>query len=444
MKKTRYAICGLSVRGIYHFTLPLLGMNKAGGPDFSDRSDLVGILDIDPARMEAFLAKINRRIPCYPADALHRMIAETRPDVVLVAGPDYTHCEHIVASLEAGCDVIVEKPMVISCAQVRQVQAAEKRTGRKVKVAFNCRYTPMHKQLKRMLQEGAVGRITNVEFTYNVETWHGSSYFYRWNRERARSGGLCIHKCCHHFDFINWLLGDVPEDVFALGALNYYGASGALRPRDAEGRTLSPAEEKRQCPVFRKYYLGKFDPESNEISTGWDTYKLPYPVQYPPQKPRYIYDDVIDIEDTYSVVVRYRGGASMSYSCNFCTPWSGYILGINGTAGRVEVVQRSNPDPTSQTAQDQNLNAIVHYPLFGKRQVFEVPSVAGGHGGADFVIQRDLFDRVSEESQELKLVAGSDDGANAVAIGEAVWRSIKERRMISLPQLMAGTVPSAG
>jgi predicted dehydrogenase len=439
MNKKRYVLCGLSVRGIYHFGMPLLGMNKTGGPDFSQQAELVGILDIDAVRVEAFLGKIGRRIPYYPGDALGRMISETRPDVVLVAGPDYTHCDHIVEALDRGCDVIVEKPMVINCEQIRKVQAAEKRAGRSVKVAFNCRYTPTHKQMKRMLLEGKVGRITSVEFVYNLETWHGSSYFYRWNRERSKSGGLCIHKCCHHFDFINWLVGDVPEEVFAYGALNYYGAKGALRPHDAQGRPLPPAEEKRQCPVFRKHYVGRFDPETNDISTGWDTFNLPYTVQYSDDKRRYIYDDVIDVEDTYSAVVRYRGGASLSYSCNFCTPWSGYILGINGTEGRIEMVQRSNPDPTSQTAQDKTVNTIIYYHLFGDRQIVDVPTVAGGHGGADFVIQRDLFDRVSAESEELRLVAGSVDGANAVAIGEAVWRSIKERRPMSIPALLAGT-----
>jgi predicted dehydrogenase len=439
MIKRRYALCGLSCRGIYHFALPLLGMNGKGGTNFDDRAELVGLLDLDAARVEAFLGKINRRIPIYPADALPRMIAGTRPDVVLVAGPDYTHCDHIVGALNAGCEVIVEKPMVISSAQIRKVQAAEKRSGHAVKVAFNYRYTPTHKRLKRMILEGMLGRILNVEFTYNLDTWHGSSYFYRWNRERAKSGGLSIHKCCHHFDLINWLLGDVPEEVFAFGRLNYYGANGLLRPRDGQGRPLSPADEKRQCPVFAKHYAGKADPEKNDLSTGWDTYTLPYAKQYPADQWRYIYDQAIDIEDTYSAVVRYRGGASLSYSCNFCTPWEGYILGINGSKGRVEIAQHSNPDPTGRTAPAEEKSFITFLPLFGGREQIEIPAVAGGHGGADFVIQRDLFDRVCDESRELKLVAGSADGANSVAFGEAVWRSIQERRPISIPELLAGT-----
>lgn len=439
MKKTRFVICGLSLRGIYHFILPLIGKNHEGGTNFSDRAELVGILDVDRARVEAFLKKVGLQIPYYPADAAGRMIKETRADVLIAVGPDVTHCEHIVAGLEAGCDVIVEKPMVINCEQVRRVQAAERKSGRTVRVAHNYRYTPTHQRLKRMILDGQLGRITNVEFTYNLDTFHGSSYFYRWNRDRDRSGGLSIHKCCHHFDLANWWVGDAPAELFAFGALNYYGPNGALRPRDANGRPLPPADEKRQCPVFQKHYAGKVAPDSNEITTGWDQYSLPYDVQYPTEKRRYIYDDEIRIEDTYNAVVRYRGGATMSYSCNFCTPWEGYILGINGTAGRIEIVHRSDPDPTGKTSPASDTGLITYYPLFGGKQLIEIPPAGGGHGGADFVIQNDLILGPSAESKELQLLAGSEAGAHAIAMGEAVWRSIQERRPISIPGLLAGT-----
>mgnify|MGYP001569509703 CR=1 FL=1 len=438
MAKKRYVLCGLSARGIYHCALPLLGLNREDGPNFDANAELVGILDIDQDRVELFMDKIGRRIPFYTPAGFHHMIAETRPDVVLVASPDHTHCDYIVGGLEHGCDVIVEKPMVIDCAQIHRVQAAERKSGGKVNVAFNYRYTPVHKRLKRMILAGALGRIVNVEFTYNLDTLHGSSYFYRWNRERAKSGGLTIHKCCHHFDLVNWWLGDTPEWVFAFGALNYYGKAGALRPRDAQGHSFSPADEKRNCPVFSKHYAGKLDPASNQILTGWAAYTLPYNVQYPSGQSRYIYDDAIDIEDTYSVVARYRNGALLNYSCNFCTPWEGYVLGINGTKGRVEIVHHSNPDATGQTAPIEAKGLITYYPLFGGKELIEVPPVAGGHGGADYTIQRDLFDHISDESLELELVAGSAEGAMSVAMGEAVWRSVVDKRQISIPQLLAG------
>lgn len=439
MKKKRYAICGLSVRGMYHFMNPIRGLGHADGPNFSDTSEIVGILDIDMPRVEQYLSITNGDIPHYLPDDFGKMIAETRPDVVLVASPDYSHARYIVAGLDAGCDVIVEKPMAINCAQVREIQAAEARSGRALRVAFNYRYPPAHKQLKRFLMEGNIGRVTNVEFTYNLDTNHGSSYFYRWNRERDKSGGLCIHKCCHHFDLVNWFVGDTPVELFSFVKLNYYGADGALRPRDEQGRPYEDhREERRHCPVFEKHYSKKIRVDKPVPNTGWDKYKLPLEAQYPSSKPRWIYDKAIDIEDTISMTARYKGGASLSYSCNFCTPWEGFVLGINGTKGRVEMSNHSNPDPTGVTDPAQTDSGFTFFPLFGGKEVITVPAVAGGHGGADYAIQRDLFGEVCEESKELKLVAGAAAGAVSVAMGEAVWRSSKDKRVINLDDLLSG------
>jgi predicted dehydrogenase len=438
MKKTRYAICGLSVRGIYHFVMPLIGKNQEGGTNFNDHGELVGILDRDPRRVKAFLKEVGLEIPYYPAGATDLMIRETKPDVLLVVGPDGTHCEHIVAGLEGGCDVVVEKPMVINCEQVRRVQDAERKSGRRVRVAHNYRYSPLHKTIKRLISGGEIGRIVSVEFTYNLNTFHGSSYFYRWNRLREMSGGLSISKGCHHFDLVNWWLGDIPEEVFAFGGLNYFGPNGALRPRDAQGKTLPPAEEKRLCPIFQNHYADKADPDGNLLSTGWDKMNLAYDVQYPPEQRLYIYDDEIKVEDSYSVAVRYRSGATMAYSCNFCTPWEGYRLGINGTKGRLEVNDHSDPDPTGKTDLAAGVGLITIYPLFGGKKIIEIPPVPGGHGGADFAIQNDLFGGESQESQELELVAGSVAGAYATATGEAVWRSITCGKPMNIEKMLAG------
>lgn len=429
--KKRYAICGLSVRGIYHFVLPIIGRNHKGGPNFNRTSELVGILDIDRERVRKFCGKVKIDVPFYLPKDFSKMIKEQKPDVILVVSQDYSHCEYIVKGLLAGCDVIVEKPMVISREQIRKVIAAEKKSGKKVSVAFNYRYTPTHKKLKKMLRDGILGKITNVEFTYNLDTFHGSSYFYRWNRSRANSGGLCIHKCTHHFDLINWFLDDDPVEVYAYGALNYYGPKGALRPLGKNGKPLTSTEEKRNCPYFKKHYAGKIAPDETP-DTGWDKFHLPYDVQYPPEETRYIYDGEIDIEDTYSALVKYSRGASMSYSCNFSTPWEGYTLGINGTKGRIEIIHHSNPDPTGRTDTVAEKGEITFYPLFGGKKIIEIPPISGGHGGADFKIQQDLLGKPSRESVELSLVAGSHDGGNSVAIGEAVWRSIKSRKPVAI------------
>jgi len=435
-RRTRYALCGLSIRAVNHFLLPLLGRSSVpGANDFSVQSEVVGIFDIDEARVTAFNQRLGLAIPFFnAAGGVEKFLEETRPDVLLVAGPDHTHEEHIVAGLQAGLRVIAEKPAVISCIQMQNVLRAEKASRGSLTVAHNGRYSPQLCAVKEALLRNDIGRVTNIEYTYNLDTFHGPSYFYRWNRERARSGGLSIHKGVHHFDILSWLIGSPPETVFAFGALNYFGPRGAHNPGLGLTEPLTLAEVRERCPYFKKHYRRRLDPAAGRPNTGWDPLKLPYDAQYP--RDAYIYDEEIDIEDTYSAVIAFRSGVSATYSCNFSAPYEGYRLAINGTAGRIEAVRRMHPDPTGQTSTEETRDEIRILPLFATPKTVEIRRPEGGHGGSDPIIQRDLFVGVSETSQRLGLPADSYAGALAVGVGEGVWRSIKELRPFSLRELL--------
>ncbi len=434
--KTRYAICGLSNRALGMYALPLLGSSLF--PEYGDYSahgELGGILDIDLERVRAFNAEQGSAIPSYGPDGFDRMVRETAPDVVVVASTDATHAGYIIKALENDLDVVTEKPMVIDCGQARAVIDAERRSRASVRVIHNSRYAQPHMQIKRMVQRGMLGRITNVEFTWNVDTYHGSSYFYRWNRDRSKSGGLTITKGCHHFDLVNWWLNDVPQQVFAYGARNYYGTDSPHNPSKRDDIGSSVAEQKLHCPYHQRWHApGLEPPKDDHLRARERALNLPYTVQYPRDRPMYIYDEDIRIEDTYSAVVRYRGGASMAYSANFSAPWEGYVLGINGTHGRLETVHYTAPSrcPFPVAAGQQ----IAYYPLFGERQIHETRRTPGEHGGADPLLRHELFVGPLPESEELGLAAGSLDGAYAVAVGEAVWRSVEENRPIDISDLL--------
>jgi predicted dehydrogenase len=425
--RTRYALCGLSARAVSMYALPLLGKAEDGG--YSDYGELVAILDLDQERIAAFNASQGLAIPAYRPDEFDRLVAETRPDVVIAAGPDFTHADHMIAALAHDLDVITEKPMVIDMAQASAVIAAERRSQGTVRVAHNSRYTAAHRQIKRLMQSGALGRITNVEFVWNIDTYHGSSYFERWNRDRAKSGGLTITKGCHHFDLINWWLDAVPEQVFAYGALNYYGANSPFNPSHRDGKEYSAVEQQERCPYWLRWRTSRQRRPRRGAGLA-----LPNNAQYSAANPLYIYDKEIAIEDTYSAVVRYQGGATMTYSTNFSAPWEGYILGINGTGGRLESVSYTNPARCPFPTDGRQ--TITYYPLFGERQVHETRHIEGGHGGADPMLRDELFIGPDAETAELGLAAGSREGAYAVAIGEAVWRSVAENRPVAIADLL--------
>ena len=436
MAKKRYAICGVSGRAMGMFIVPLHGVRELPEyGDFSAHGDIVAMLDIDASRSAAVNENFGTAIPCFTPDEFTKMVEQTKPDYVVATGSDFTHAEYIIKGLEHDVDVISEKPMVINCAQAGAVIDAERKSKASVRVMFNYRYMQSSMAIRQIIQRGDLGRVTNIDFSYNMDTCHGASYFTRWNRDRDRSGGLTIHKCCHHFDMANWWIDDEPQRVFAFGALNYYGADSPYNPSKIDGKQYDVDEQKKRCSYNQRWHAGHLAPPVDDHLFIHNRFmSLPRDDRYNVSKGMYIYDADIKIEDTYSAVVRYQGGASMSYSCNFSTPWEGYTLAINGTKGRLETIHYTQPQRCPFPADERQ--TITYYPLFGQREIHEVHHTGGGHGGADPMLKYDLFVEQTPESKQLNMIAGTRAGAMAVALGEAVWRSIAESRPIDIADLL--------
>jgi predicted dehydrogenase len=101
------------------------------------RVELAAAMDIDATRVRDFAArsKIPRTFTDYAA-----MLAEIRPDLVIIATPPATHAAMSIAAMEAGAWVLCEKPLCASLAEFDRIAAAENRTGRYTACVFQMRF----------------------------------------------------------------------------------------------------------------------------------------------------------------------------------------------------------------------------------------------------------------------------------------------------------------
>src|SRR5689334_515626 len=119
---------------------------------FRDANELVAVLDSNAGRA-ALAAKTiaatgaSKPKAYAPAD-FDRMVRETKPQTIIVTTPDAFHNEYIVRALDAGCDVITEKPMTTTAEKAQAILDACKRSGKHVRVTFNYRYSPPRTQVK--------------------------------------------------------------------------------------------------------------------------------------------------------------------------------------------------------------------------------------------------------------------------------------------------------
>jgi predicted dehydrogenase len=172
-------------------------------------------------KTNATLYRTGRRDPHAPAiDApeeydLGRALA-ARPRAVLVCNPSALHLDVALAAARSGASLLVEKPLSHSLdgtdALAREVRAR----GLVALVGFQYRFHPGLLQVKRWLEDGALGRVLSarVHWGEDLAGWHPGEDWRRSYAARADLGGGVVRTLCHPFDYLRWLLGEV-ESVSA-------------------------------------------------------------------------------------------------------------------------------------------------------------------------------------------------------------------------------------
>ena len=419
-RRKRYAVVGTGGRGLSF-------VNSVAGR-FKDNCELVGICDTNPARMEYYNRHVvdelgGRPVEAFDAADFDDMVRRTRPDTVIVTTVDAFHHRYIVRAMELGCDAITEKPMTIDAAKCRAIMDAVSRTGRKLTVAFNYRWRPGCTLVRRLLQEGTIGEIVHVDLSYLLDTSHGADYFRRWHREKDKSGGLLVHKGTHHFDLVNWWLDAVPETVFGMGRLAFYGRENA---------------ERRGVNVPYDRYTGQdtgADPFAIDLSAADRTRGLYLEAEMHDgyRRDQNVFGDGVSIEDTMSLLVRYRTGVVLNYSLNAYMPREGFSVAFNGTRGRLEYQEAHGADDEGGLGGLWS-DRLVVLPHFGKPYEVPVHSAEGGHGGADPSIQERMFS-ANPPPDPWARSAGHGQGAASIMVGIAANRSFETGRPESVAEL---------
>ncbi|MCB0009363.1 MAG: Gfo/Idh/MocA family oxidoreductase [Anaerolineales bacterium] len=169
-----------------------------------DTVDLVGAMDI---RHDAGRERADS-LGCPYFTDYKEMIAETKPDVVVVMTPHTSHAEIAIHGLEAGCHVLVEKPIAVQVKEADAMVAAMRRTGRCLAVNFQQRFRPEIVAAHQLIQSGALGKIQHIDM---VLSWLRTAAYFRMGGWRAswagEGGGVLINQSIHDLDILCHLLG---------------------------------------------------------------------------------------------------------------------------------------------------------------------------------------------------------------------------------------------
>ena len=167
-----------------------------------------------------------------PGVAVHRDYREllARPDVeaVDVAVPNHLHADVGVAALEAGKDVLLEKPMALTVAGCDRLLEAARRSGRVLSVGLELRLSRQWGRIKELIDAGDIGEPTSAVvnlFRFPYRPGAGG-----WRYEADRVGSWIIEELVHHFDLLLWYFERAGDPV----SISAAASSRRGTPRMAE------------------------------------------------------------------------------------------------------------------------------------------------------------------------------------------------------------------
>ncbi|MFV2068208.1 MAG: Gfo/Idh/MocA family protein [Pirellulales bacterium] len=133
-------------------------------------------------------------------------------DAIFIATPHHTHAEQALAAAHAGKHLLIEKPMAASVAQCDAILDACKGANVQCSIAFSQRARKCNVQAKRLIDEGAIGRILHIEETCLIAT--GLAGMPKWQSDPENLGTLFGH-AIHNFDRIRWFTNEEIKTVYA-------------------------------------------------------------------------------------------------------------------------------------------------------------------------------------------------------------------------------------
>ncbi len=207
-KKIGYAVVGLGV-----------GRNHAKCAFNSQNADLIAVCDLIQEKMDA--------VKEYAPDVLtyldfDEMLKNPDIDIVSIAVPSAMHADFAVKALEAGKNVLVEKPIDITVEAAMRIEEARVRTGKIAAVVHQNRNNSNMPPIVEAIRSGRIGKVIFGDFAvkwfrtqqyYDDGGWRGT-----WEMD---GGGSLMNQAVHTVDLMQWLMGDVESVTSTIGIFNH-------------------------------------------------------------------------------------------------------------------------------------------------------------------------------------------------------------------------------
>jgi predicted dehydrogenase len=274
MEKIRYGIIGLGRRGFALVDAAL----KTG------EIEIVAAATENPWSAEK-LRDLTAQVKI--VNNYSQLLNFSNVDAVVIATPNFTHKDIVLAAISTGKHILCEKPAGVTEEEIIQIQEALKGKNLIFQVGTELRYSPMGQKLKEIVSAGAIGPLRMLwcreyrpPLNEGVNNWRVSS----------KSGGVFLEKSVHHFDLFCWLAESSPMAVHAFGGADViYQRNGIL---DNGIVTVEFENKMRACLMLGLFHNNGFLMELGALGENGhvDTYTPPTRMEITAERYKAVYD----------------------------------------------------------------------------------------------------------------------------------------------------------
>lgn len=390
-----------------------------------DLLKIVGVADPNPVRRKKAMEYFGfSEDMCF--DSAQALAEKGRlADAVINGTMDEQHLETAIPLLNAGYDMLLEKPFAVCEEDMRQIVDCAKKNNSKVMICHVLRYTPFYYAIKERIVNGEIGDIINIQMTEHVSYHHLSTSYIRgkWANSDKCHTTMLLAKCCHDIDLMMWFMSETkPVSISSFGSKFQFKPENA--PENAGTICMKDCPLVDECVYSTKrLYIDHPDRWSFYV---WDALEgIENPtiddkialMKTDNPYARCIYKCDNNVVDHQSVLVNFASGATGTHNMVGGSAEPRRNIHIIGTKGEIFgnfeeskfTVLKINPSPDAH-------NEECDVEEVDLRVTGDMVGAYGGHGGGDERLAEDFVKFIRGEQPSLACTSIFDSVAGHLCV----------------------------
>lgn len=386
---------------------------------------IVGVADPNPIRRKKAMDYFGFKEDMCFENAEELAKKGKLADTVINGTMDEQHLETAVPLLNAGYDMLLEKPFAPNEEEMRQIVNCAKKNNSKVMICHVLRYTPFYYAIKERIVNGEIGDIINIQTTEHVSYHHLSTSYIRgkWANSDKCHTSMLLAKCCHDLDIIMWMMSETkPKQISSFGGKFQFKPENA--PKEAGTICM------KDCPLVdtcvystKRLYIDHPDRwafyvwdalEGKKNVTIEDKIAL---MKSDSPYARCIYKCDNNVVDHQSVLINFESGATGTHNMVGGSAEPRREIHIIGTKGEIFgnfeeskfTVLKIDPSPEAH-------NEECDVEEVDLRVTGDMVGAYGGHGGGDERLAADFVKFIRGEKPSLACTSIFDSVAGHLSV----------------------------